>query len=125
MKRRRVLRAGRVIVALQAERLRPMEQVRAFVEGSEPVDYLPEDPAPAAPSVRRVVAVPERVVVAEHPAASSARRRSAASVDARGISWRRPDPLPAPYPPANSASTSRAASRPSASSSSARSTAGS
>ena len=114
-------------MALQAERLRPMEQVRAFVEGSEPVDYLPEDPAPAAPSVRRVVAIPERVVVAEHPAASSARRRSAASVDARVFrgGGRTPAPLPAPYPPAKSASTSRAASIPSASSSSARSTAGS
>ena len=32
-----------MIVTIHTERLRTMEQVRAFVEGSGPVDHQPED----------------------------------------------------------------------------------
>ena len=45
-----------MIVTLQTERLRTMEQVRAFVEGSEPVDYQPKDRASAYAFVRRTLA---------------------------------------------------------------------
>ena len=38
MKGRGVLYTWRMIVTLQTERLRTMEQVRTFVEGSAPVD---------------------------------------------------------------------------------------
>ena len=40
-------------MTLQTERLRTMEQVRAFIEGSEPVDYKPKDRACAYAFVRR------------------------------------------------------------------------
>ena len=30
-------------MALQTERIRTVDQVRAFLDGSEPVDYLPQD----------------------------------------------------------------------------------
>ena len=40
-------------MTLQTERLRTMEQVRAFVEGSEPVDYKPEDQAARYAFVRK------------------------------------------------------------------------
>ena len=53
MKGRGVLRTWRMIVTLQTERLRTMEQVRAFVEGSEPVDYKPEDQAARYAFVRK------------------------------------------------------------------------
>ena len=43
-------------MTLQTERLRTMEQVRAFVEGSEPVDYQPKDRASAYAFVRRTLA---------------------------------------------------------------------
>ena len=42
-------------MTLQTERLRTMEQVRAFVEGSEPVDYKPQDRASAYAFVRRTL----------------------------------------------------------------------
>ncbi len=44
------------MVSLQTERLRTVEQVRAFAEGSEPVDYKPKDRASAYAFVRRTVA---------------------------------------------------------------------
>ena len=40
-------------MTLQTERLRTMEQIRAFVEGCESVDYEPEDRACAYAFVRR------------------------------------------------------------------------
>ena len=40
-------------MTLQTERLRTMEQIRAFVEGCESVDYKPEDCACAHAFVRR------------------------------------------------------------------------
>ena len=43
-------------MTLQTERLRTMEQVRTFVEGSEPVDYQPKDRASAYAFVRRTLA---------------------------------------------------------------------
>ena len=43
-------------MTLQTERLRSMEQVRAFVEGSEPVDYKPQDRAAAYAFVGRTAA---------------------------------------------------------------------
>ena len=43
-------------MTLQTERLRSMEQLRAFVEGSEPVDYEPKDRAAAYELVRRTLA---------------------------------------------------------------------
>ena len=43
-------------MTLQTERLRTIEQVRAFVEGSEPVDYRPQDRASAYAFVRRTAA---------------------------------------------------------------------
>ena len=43
-------------MTLQTERLRTMEQVRAFVEGSEPVDYKPEDQAARYAFVRKTAA---------------------------------------------------------------------
>ena len=43
-------------MTLQTERLRTMEQVRAFVEGSEPVDHQPKDRASAYAFVRRTLA---------------------------------------------------------------------
>ena len=43
-------------MTLQTERLRTMDQLRAFVEGSEPVDYRPEDRAAAYGFVRRTLA---------------------------------------------------------------------
>ena len=42
-------------MTLQTERLRTMEQVRAFVEGSGPVDYEPKDRASAYAFVRRTL----------------------------------------------------------------------
>ena len=42
-------------MTLQTGRLRTMEQVRAFVEGSEPVDYKPKDRASAYAFVRRTL----------------------------------------------------------------------
>ena len=42
-------------MTLQTERLRTMERVRAFVEGSEPVDYQPKDRASAYAFVRRTL----------------------------------------------------------------------
>ena len=42
-------------MTLQTERLRTMEQVRTFVEGSEPVDYKPQDRASAYAFVRRTL----------------------------------------------------------------------
>ena len=44
-----------MIVTVQAERLRTMEQVRAFVEGCEPVDHQPRDRAGAHAFVRRTL----------------------------------------------------------------------
>ena len=43
-------------MTLQTERLRAMEQVRAFVEGSEPVDYKPKDQAERYAFVRKAAA---------------------------------------------------------------------
>ena len=43
-------------MTLQTERFRTMEQVRAFVEESEPVDYQPKDRASAYAFVRRTLA---------------------------------------------------------------------
>ena len=43
-------------MTLQTERLRTMEQVRAFVEGSEPVDCQPKDRGSAYAFVRRTLA---------------------------------------------------------------------
>ena len=43
-------------MTLQTGRLRSMEQLRAFVEGSEPVDCKPEDRAAAYGLVRRTLA---------------------------------------------------------------------
>ena len=43
-------------MTLQTERLRTMEQVRAFVEGSEPVDYEPRDQAERYAFVRKTAA---------------------------------------------------------------------
>ena len=44
------------MVSLQTERLRTVEQVRAFAEGSEPVDYKPKDRASAYAFMQRTVA---------------------------------------------------------------------
>ena len=42
-------------MTLQTERLRTMEQLRAFVEGAEAVDYQPKDRAAAYELVRRAL----------------------------------------------------------------------
>ena len=44
-----------MIVTIHTERLRTMEQVRAFVEGSGPVDYQPEDRRSAYEFVHRTL----------------------------------------------------------------------
>ena len=44
-----------MIVALQTERIRTVDQVRAFLEGSEPVDYFPQDRDDAYEFVRRTL----------------------------------------------------------------------
>ena len=44
-----------MIVTIHTERLRTMEQVRAFVEGSGPVDHQPEDRRSAYEFVRRTL----------------------------------------------------------------------
>ena len=44
-----------MIVALQTERIRTVDQVRAFLDGSEPVDYLPQDRDDAYEFVRRTL----------------------------------------------------------------------
>ena len=42
-------------MALQTERIRTVDQVRAFLDGSEPVDYLPQDRDDAYEFVRRTL----------------------------------------------------------------------
>ena len=44
-----------MIVTLQTERIQTVEQVRAFLEGSAPVDYLPQDRDGVYAFVRRTL----------------------------------------------------------------------